>query len=241
MFWPDVIALKEFYASPLGFMASRSIALRIHKFWPEIHNESVLAFGFAIPYLSPFGASSARIIVGMPAGQGGIHWPPDAQNVAFLSVESTLPLATNSIDKVIVVHALENSEQARAMMDELWRVLAPSGKIIIVVPNRRGIWARSALSPFAYGRPFSQGQLRSFVSEHSFTPLRCMAALYYPPSTSRLLSKLRFPIESIGSRFFGGFGGVLILEAEKQVYALSGKLHSQRRYTHVPLSQPAYT
>ena len=40
----------------------------------------------------------------------------------------------------------------------MWRVLAPSGRVI-VVPNRRGPWARADNTPFGHGRPYSRSQI----------------------------------------------------------------------------------
>ena len=171
MFWPDVIALKEFYATPLGRFASHAVSRRLRRRWPNIKGESVLALGFVTPYLSPFPEASQNIFACMPAAQGVVHWPHDGLNLSLLSDESELPFPDNSMNRVVIIHALENSEQMRRMMSEIWRVLSPAGRVIAVVPNRRGIWARSPQSPFAYGQPYTSSQLKRLFSEHSFTAL----------------------------------------------------------------------
>jgi hypothetical protein len=46
--------------------------------------------------------------------------------------------------------------------------------------------------------------------------------------------------ESIGSRFFPAFGGVLLMEAEKQIYAPAAqKARIRTRRAYVPVAQPA--
>jgi SAM-dependent methyltransferase len=240
MFWPDVIALKEFYATPLGRVACNAVGRSIRRMWPDVKGETVLGLGFTTPYLTAFTGEAQSIFACMPAAQGVIHWPPAASNLSLLSDEAELPFPDNSINRVLVVHALENSEQVRQMMSDIWRVLSPAGRVIVVAPNRHGIWARSPASPFAYGQPYTSSHFRQLFSEHSFTPLHSAAALYFPPSARRyVLRSARF-WESAGSHFFSGFGGVLLVEAEKQIYApLMQKVRSRGRKAYVPIAQPA--
>ncbi len=223
MFWPDVIALKEFYASPLGQATCIAVRRKIAELWPTIPDDTLLGVGFTTPYLTPFLHPRRNVLACMPAGQGVIHWPPGGNNLSFLSDEAELPFADNSIQRILVSHALENSENARQMMAEIWRVLAPTGRVLAVVPNRRGIWARAPGSPFAYGQPFAAWELRQLFAEHSFTALHSESALFFPPTKGRyMLRSARF-WESIGHQFFSAFGGVLMVEAEKQIYAPAQK------------------
>lgn len=46
MFWPDVIALKEFYASPLGQTVSLNMRNHVRRFWGELKGDSLLGVGF---------------------------------------------------------------------------------------------------------------------------------------------------------------------------------------------------
>jgi SAM-dependent methyltransferase len=239
MFWPDVIALKEFYGSPLGQIACRIIRRHIHNFWPSIKEDTVVGIGFSPPYLLPLLEEAHSVFACMPATQGVIHWPTQAHNLALLSDEGELPFADNSIQRVLVAHALENSDQARQMMAELWRILSPAGRILIIVPNRRGIWARSPQSPFAYGQPFTSWQLRQLLTEHSFTPLSAEVALFFPPSPWRYILRAWNFLETVGRYFFPGFGGVLIMEAEKRIYAPTAqKAWRQPKKNYVMVAQP---
>jgi SAM-dependent methyltransferase len=240
VFWPDVIALKEFYATPLGRVASSAVNRSIRRLWADAKGETLLGIGFAPPYLTSFAGEAQSIFACMPAAQGVVHWPPGARNLSLLSDEADLPFPDNSIGRILVIHALENSEQVRQMMSEIWRVLSPAGRVIVVAPNRRGIWARSPGSPFAFGQPYTSSHLKRLFSEHSFTPLHSSAALFFPPSTRRyVLRSARF-WESTGFHFFSGFGGVLLMEAEKQIYApLMQKARSRGRKVSVSMAQPA--
>jgi hypothetical protein len=66
--------------------------------------------------------------------------------------------------------AVIKSDDSVALLREVWRVLAPNGRLLAVVPNRRGLWARIDTTPFGHGRPFSRGQ----VTHLSASPLSLM-------------------------------------------------------------------
>lgn len=223
MFWPDVIDLKLFYTSHLGQVAEGVIAKRIARLWKAAEDECVLGIGFTQPYLEPYRESAERMLALMPAAQGALHWPldDDAKNLTFLADEGDIPLPDESVSRVLLVHALENTEQRSHMMREIWRVLAPNGRVLVIAPNRRGVWARMPPSPFAHGSPFSTSQLRTLLRENRFTPYEAHYILFTPPTANEFLLKCARLFEFIGSRFFPLFSGVILMEAEKQIYAPS--------------------
>lgn len=219
MFAPDVVSLRQFYATPLGEAARALIARRLYALWPPADRETTLGLGFATPYLDPYIGAQSVALAGMPAAQGAIYWPHGKNNLAFLAHEAELPLAAESINRVLLVHCIEHSEHLSWMMREVWRVLVPGGRLLAVVPNRLSFWSRSARSPLGYGRPFSTVQLKALFEEHEFTPMRSASALFTPPLYWRWLWRISGKTEAVGKVLFRPFGGVLMLEAEKQLYA----------------------
>lgn len=234
MFWPDIIELKHFYSSPLGRVARRRIRARIQAMWPEIYREHVLGIGFVTPYLRPFLKDGNRVTAIMPAAQGVMHWPPEHKNIVALADEAELPFADGSVERVIMVHALEHTIQVQAMMQEVWRVLAPSGKILVIIPNRRGIWARIEGTPFAQGHPFNVSQMLRLLRRTMFMPLQSETALFSPPSTSRIILRMERALENTGRRFLMPFGGVLMVEAEKQIYAVNATHVLKKKELYIP-------
>ena len=85
--------------------------------------------------------------------------------LAALTDEFALPLADAAVDRVLLVHALEMSHEADALLREVWRVLASGGRLLAVVPNRRGLWARMDTTPFGHGRPCSRSQIVQVLRE----------------------------------------------------------------------------
>ncbi len=221
--WIDVRELRDFYACPLGHMARRFVRRRIRSLWSDADGLDVLGMGYATPYLRPYKDSARRVMGFMPAGQGVVRWPLDEPSQTALVDETALPLPDASIDRVLLVHGLENGEAIRPMMREIWRVLAPEGRLLVVVPSRSGIWARMDRTPFGHGRPFSQGQLERLLEDCMFSPERTEWALFMPPIGWRFLMTSAAAWEDAGRRFWRGFGGVLIIEASKHVVAVPRK------------------
>ncbi len=214
----DVVDLRAFYGDRLGRIARRLIGAALRVRWPTAAGERVLGIGYATPYLRELGRSAERVIAFMPAAQGVVNWPPEGPNVATLVDDEALPLPDASIDRVLVVHALEMTARAPELLREIWRVLAPGGRIIVVVPNRAGIWARSETTPFGYGRPFGRGQLTTLLREALFSPLGWTEALAAPPFRRQPWLGSGVTWERLGRIMWPAFAGVIIVEATKQLY-----------------------
>ena len=236
----DVVDLRAFYQSDLGQVVQRMIRRRVRRFWPELHGLSLLGVGFATPYLRPFKSEAERVLAVMPASQGVTIWPLSEPNVVALAEETDLPLPDMSIDRVLLVHGLEYTEHLRPLMREIWRVLAGGGRLLAIVPNRRGIWARIENTPFGHGRPFSSGQLSRTLRDNLFVPEREDRALYMPPLRSRFLLAASPAWEEVGWRWLHRFSGVILIEASKQLYQLTRATEAKRRRKPflVPVGRP---
>src|SRR5690349_21547402 len=116
----DVVDLRDFYATSLGQVARRMIRRRLRLLWPDVANLRVLGIGYSMPYLRLFQGEAERILALMPAAQGVLTWPSDGPNLVALGDEAELPLPDNAIDRVLLVHALEGSEQVRNLLKEVW-------------------------------------------------------------------------------------------------------------------------
>ena len=213
----DVIDLKAFYASRLGQIASRLIGVRLRRQWPALSGEHVLGLGYATPFLGQFPDADRRIAF-MPAAQGVVSWPTDGPNTAALVRDDTLPLDGGSVDRVLAVHCLEHAENAPEVLREIWRVLAPGGRLIIVVPNRAGLWARAERTPFGHGQPYSRFQLAGLLRDTMFSPISWSRALAALPIRNPLFLRNGAHWERVGGWLWPGFSGVLIVEATKLMH-----------------------
>jgi len=214
----DVVDLRAFYAERLGAIARRLISARLKKHWPSLVGEQLLGIGYATPYLAGLAGGATRTIAFMPAVQGVVNWPPEGPNATALVAADALPLPNACIDRVLVVHSLEVAENARGQLREIWRVLAPGGRVVLVVPNRRGIWTWAEKTPFGHGRPFTRSQLTVLLREAMLSPLGWSEALAAPPIARRPWLRTGTTWERIGVTFWPALAGVIIVEATKQLY-----------------------
>ena len=218
---PDIVDLRQFYRSAVGQIARRYVGHRVREFWNDVRGLRILGLGYATPYLRPFESEAERVLAVMPAAQGVVRWPRGGHpSRVALADETELPLPDESIDRVLLVHALEASEQVRQLLREVWRVLPPSGRLLAVVPNRLGIWARLDRTPFGHGHPFTPPQLTRLLRDNMYAPSDVRSCLFLPPLRIRFLLRSASAFENFGARGFG-VGGVLIVEATKQIYAVT--------------------
>jgi SAM-dependent methyltransferase len=236
----DVVDLRDFYETRLGQVARRMIRRRIRLIWPDLRGMRLLGLGYATPYLRLFRDEAERSIAVMPSSQGVLSWPREGPNAVALADEGELPLQDYSIDRVLLVHGLEYSQQVRPLLKEIWRVMAGGGRLVVVTPNRRGIWARIDRTPFGQGHPYTPSQLSRVLREADFTPERVSTALFVPPNGSRMMLRSAAAIEQIGERWFTTFAGVSVVEASKQIYAKPAlKRRESRRQAYLPVPHVA--
>ena len=233
----DVVDLRDFYLTPLGQVARRMIRRALRRMWPDLHGMRLLGIGYPAPFLTAVSPETERTVALMPASLGVLAWPPDGANLGMLAEESELPFADFSIDRVVLVHALETTEQAGPLLKEVWRVLAGGGRLMVIAPNRRGIWARLDRTPFGSGRPYTMSQLSQLLRDEQFTPVATGTALFVPPVKSRMVLRSARAWERLGVRWFQTFAGVVLVEATKQIYAKPIAARAPKRrlvYTPAP-------
>lgn len=234
----DIVDLRSFYASLIGRLAERAIAMALSAVWANLPNERLVGMGYALPWLERFGQDAERVFAFMPGTQGAVRWPTTGPSATTLVFDEELPLPDSSIDRILLVHLLEHAESPRETLKEIWRVLAPGGRLVIVVPNRRGVWARFEHTPFGTGRPFSRGQLAELLRDANFTPSTWSEALCFPPSKRRWMMRFHQILERSGRRFWPMFAGVVVVEAQKRLYQGIPVMQRASRRVFVPVLSP---
>jgi SAM-dependent methyltransferase len=220
----DVLDLRQFYASPLGQAARAMVARKVLEAWGDGHGLDVLALGYATPFVDPVRAAARRVVAAMPAQQGVEIWPgqaPGGKNLSALTAEDALPFRNALFDRILMAHAIEESPDPVAMLREVWRVLAPSGRVIVVVAARNGLWADAEKTPLGHGRPYSRSQLAELLRSAELEPAGWTRALYVPPVA--WMAGWAEGFEQFGSRLWPGFAGLVLMEAVKQTFAVKPK------------------
>lgn len=215
---PTAYDFKEFYGTPTGAVVQSAITSAIQKLWPDTNNRRVAVFGYADCY-APLFTTCERTVFFMPPDQGAYPWPAGDKNRVVISARTALPLETNSLDGVILVHSLEFTNAIEPHLNEIWRVLKSQGRLMIIVPNRLGFWARVDWAPFGEGSPYSLSQLQRYLRAALFIPERHMPILFALPLRWRIAQKIAPYLERFMPYIAPALGGLQVVEASKQVYA----------------------
>ena len=227
---------KDFYATSRGAMVARLLCERLGAFWPSVTGQSVLGLGYAAPYLRLWHEKAQRCIALTPAQVQPARWPIGGlPNLACASQEDALPFPDLCFDRILLVHGLEAADNARRLLREVWRVLKDDGHLLVVAPNRRGVWAYVESTPFGQGQPYSTGQISRLLAASAFRVERWDAALFMPPLQRPTALRTARLWENGARRILPpGVAGLTITEAVKDMYAaLPIEAVAQRRTAFV--------
>jgi SAM-dependent methyltransferase len=218
-----------FYASPRGETAALVLRERMQAFWPDLHGQSVLGLGYAEPYLKLWQDTAYRCIAAIPADLA-----PAADGHACLIDDTRLPFPDLSFDRILYVHGVDAATDARRTLRELWRVLKDDGRLLVVAPNRLGLWAHVESTPFGHGHPYSRRQIATLLAASMFRAERRDIALFIPPINWPFLLRAWPAWEQIGHAVLPDLSGVILIEAVKDAYAALPSAAVARRMVLLP-------
>jgi SAM-dependent methyltransferase len=205
----DHIGASAFYGTRNGRIAAGAISARLRALWPDLAGQSVLGIGYPAPFMALWQAQAYRCINATTSH----HTPPPRGACA---AEAThLPFPDLVFDRVLVIHGVEPVGQDSKLLREIWRVLKDDGRIMVVAPNRTGLWAHLDSTPFGHGQPYSQGQIDRLLESAMFRAERRDRALFTPPGFLRTTRVW----EAVGRALFPQLAGVTVTEAVKDTYA----------------------
>jgi SAM-dependent methyltransferase len=195
----------------------------------------------------------------LPSQSGdSTHTPESAPKlraaIALYCDFDALPFDSNSLDLVVLPHALELARDPHLALREVERVLMPEGRVVIVGFNPASLWGlrqwlgriRRKLAPKSQRSLFlpSAGdfmryrRLRDWLRLLSFEVEAGRFGLYRPPMASqKWLTRFEWT-ERVGERWWPVFGAVYFVVAVKRVRGmrLVGLVRAQRA---VPQAAPA--
>jgi SAM-dependent methyltransferase len=208
-------AVAAFYATRRGAVAAEVLRDRLAAFWPDARGMAVLGLGYTTPYLTLWQATAYRCVDAIAA-------PLSAATAGHACVvaEDRLPFPDLAFDRVLLVHAVEHADDSRRLLREVWRVLKDDGRLLVVAPNRLGLWAHVEATPFGHGTPFSPRQITGLLASAMFRPERRDVALFVPPVDWSLVLR-GWPVwEQVGHAVAANLAGVTLTEAIKDAYSV---------------------
>lgn len=211
-----------FYATRRGQKTNALLAERLHGLLPPVAGRRVLGLGYARPFLQQWPGlgqaawtATARLNVPMSA----LSAPEDPSAPPDCIVEpARLPFDDFSLDVVVLIHGLEFTA-APALLRAVWKCLADDGHLLIIVPNRTGLWAHDDSTPFGHGQPYSTGQLTRLIQRSLFRLEASRKGLAMPPFATRLGLRSGRLIDRAAGLAGRHFCGVHAVVARKDLYA----------------------
>jgi SAM-dependent methyltransferase len=134
-----------------------------------------------------------------------------------------LPIATQSVDLVVLPHVLEFAEEPHAILREVDRVMMPEGRLVIVGFNPWSLWGLKSSLGYSRGEYPWNGRFLSLLRVKDWLALlgfdvsagRLIA--YAPPFASEKLRRRFAFMEPAGDRWWAVGGAVYLLQAIKRV------------------------
>ena len=214
----DIARLDQFYHSEMGHLVSYFLRKQVQ---PQLRLDSAIdRLGFGYPFML---LPKMTLPVLVPSEMGALAYgPPDGVMTASIHSHAW-PIATDSVNQIIIAHGLEYCHDGEACLSEANRVLASAGEIVLIVPNRRSLWVRDERTPLGHGRPFSKSQITKLLTKTGFTITNVGRALFTPPFAMHAPNRVARAMDHLGHYGWGLFGGVMVIHATKLRYAKKPK------------------
>jgi SAM-dependent methyltransferase len=158
-----------------------------------------------------------------------------------------LPFATNSIDLVVIPHALEFDDNPHQVLREVERVLVPEGHVIVTGFNPYSLWGakrklsrRESLPPWR-GKYISVSRLKDWFSLLGLEMQTGVFGCYAPAVTQeKWLRRFEF-MDRAGDRWWPIAGAVYIVQAVKRQHGLrliTPQWHDRKAQAKALLAMP---
>lgn len=217
---PNIVNLRQFYSSPLGHRVKRRLRTMLREHWPENAGLHVVGVGYANQVLPlPGKDANARVLSLMPLAQGAIYWPVESANHSVLGDDMRPPFAPGSLHRVAMLHAFEHADAPEELLKIWWQLLVPGGRLVVMLPNRHGLWTRFGQTPLRTGDAYTLASIKQLLGDAGYTLRDVRSALFFPPSTHPFWVSVANLLEILGAAMFPRMGGLYFIEAEKQIYA----------------------
>ncbi len=209
-------AMLDWYCTPPGRVLQSQIGSILDELLPGLFGYHLVWVG-PLPEPSWWHSSPIRHRVVVSAQRGG------EPHLHARALASALPLATDSVDVVVLHHALEMTASPHEVLREAERVLIPEGRVVIFGFSPWSLWGmRRAVMPWDDRAPWALGYLslrriKDWLALLGLELEHQRRLLYTPPCRSAaLLCRFSF-LEWAGRRLWPFFGGAYAVVARKRI------------------------
>jgi SAM-dependent methyltransferase len=217
-------ALQNWLEMPLGGALLQQELRMVEKVFDDIFGEQCLQLGlwgelnvflrFARTQQSACIADIANI------GKRGTVTRPNAVGHLY-----RLPIASDSVDVVLLPHTLDYVDRPHAILREVYRVLRSDGQLVVLGFKRGGLWGvmrwiAGARLPPRVDRFISERRLSDWLQLLNFKIHGSTRYFFRWPLTSNR-SSISLLWERRGQRWWPELGACYMLTAQKRIYTLT--------------------
>lgn len=214
----DGIELNDWFSSSLGQILLEAETELIGEWASDL-------FGYQLLEVSLFNSDLSyldRCVI-----KSKVHINPSAvatgRQLELRALPEQMPVATDYMDAVILLHALDFAADPRQVLRESERVLIPEGRLIVCGFNPFSLWGVRRWLPGAgkrlpwKGKFISYARLRDWFSLLGFDVERTTTCMFkLPVQHQKWLGKLD-KLESVGQKWLPWLAGVYVVQAVKRV------------------------
>lgn len=134
---------------------------------------------------------------------------------------SALPVQSDSVDVVVLVHLMGFCEEPRLLLEEVYRCLKPGGQLVVLGFNYWGLWSLLRFNKNRKGYPWqgrfqSVYQVRRWLYRASFQVLMSRTLCFFPPEKKKRSMKWLHRLEKMMEIVIPGAGSVYMALAQKR-------------------------
>lgn len=205
--------MTQWLASPLGQALLESEAALL---------EPVLARIFGYHFLQ-LGVSDYSMLAASPVGHKLAFVPRyEAGQSDVVADNEALPLQSESVDAVLIHHALDYSPDNHRLLREAARVLMPGGKLLIIGFNPLSSWGLRKLCRWRnvapwHARYITSSRVQDWLKLLEFSIDKVEHGAYLLPFTHNQVVGTASRFEGLGQKFNAPMGAIYLIVACKQV------------------------
>lgn len=238
--------LRGWYHSNLGKLMLELESVQVEHILSNLFGYHLLQVGFLaeVDLLATTRISHCMIV------DRDIHrlsWQNSPERGIFAGVPEALPVASDSLDVLVLHHTLEFSPDAHQVLREVDRTLIPEGHVVVLGFNPWSLWGLWWLArgwrghPPWCGRFIGFARIKDWLSLLGFDIVHTQSYFFRPPlQRDGIMNRLGF-MEALGGRFWPLMGGGYLLVAKKRVLTLTQirpRWRTKRRFISAGVTEP---
>ncbi len=203
-------AYDSWFETALGRTVDRLEKALIYRFAQPREGERALDVGTGTGHYACDLAGQGLHVIGLDSSEVMLHVArAKCQNVTWQhAAAETLPYPDGSFDLVLSVTALEFTHDPAKALSEMFRVVAPGGRLVLAVLNAASSWgrARQRETPFSRAHFYRPEEFAAVLATYGRP--RWNSSVFIAPSGHGI--EIADELEWLGQTFLRSYGALLV-------------------------------